>query len=160
MQGGIKEFTGSKYQLKYIKPSRRIVIIAVNASTHDSAAIDHVSHPPSISQTINAVSDVQMHLYNSETIDHTRALVKQWVREASTDGQQTQGYFILVDLQNIENENDKLLVNKIPTALGLPEKDVNLMIRVGRSLLRNNSEFKGLMKSLSQRAELGGCNRP
>lgn len=150
MAGGVKEFVGSRYQLGYIRPTRHIVIIAVNASTADSAEIDRVNTPPTISQTINAVSDAQIHLYNSESIDHARLLVKQWARELSTGAQEVRGYFIVVDLQNLEDKNDKILVNKVPTTLGLAERDINMMIRVGRRLLRNSPEFKELLKSLSQ----------
>ncbi len=158
MAGGVKEFIGGQYQLMNLRPSRHIVIIAVNASTADSSQIDRVSAPPSMSQTINAVSDAQIHLYNNESIDDARTLVRQWASELTTDDHEVRGYLVVVDLQNLEDDNDKRQVNKIPTTLGLPENDINLMIRSGRTLLKNSPDFKELLNSLARCVDSRECN--
>mgnify|MGYP000659299575 CR=1 FL=1 len=51
------------------KPPRRLVVISVNASTDPEPEMDVSNKQPSLTETISAISDVQLHRYNVATLE-------------------------------------------------------------------------------------------
>ena len=147
--GGMKNYLEMAHQGKSFNSAKHFIIIVVNASVKADTDIDTKTSPPSITQTINAVTDAQLHLYNNETLDLAQSLLDDWSIQMSTPERPVKGHLILVDLKSIKQPALAKQVNHIPTTLGLPEKEINLLIELGRSLLRNNEEFISLKKDLA-----------
>ncbi len=147
--GGMKEFFDIAHQGEPYLPARNLVIIVVNASVKADMDIDAFASPPSITQTINAVTDAQLHLYNSETLEWAQLVLDKWSSEMSTPERPVAGHLVVVDLQSVEPESLNRRINLIPTTLGLPENDVDLLIDTGRRLLKSNAEYQRLMQHLT-----------
>ena len=96
-------------------------------------------------QTLNAVTDAQLQLYNNETTDLIKLKLEQWVDETKTKYtcQSTNIYRIEIGIINRQE-----IASIVPT-LGLPEEEVELLIGTGRKLLRENPQFQKLLKSIS-----------
>lgn len=146
--GGMKEFLDIAHQEENYLTSKDFVIIVVNASVKADSDIDTVATPPSLTQTINAVTDAQLHLYNSETLELAQTLLDDWSNEMSTPERPVKGHLVVVDLKSVEPISLNKKLNLIPTTLGLPKDDVDLLIRIGRQMLRSNVEYQNLLQSL------------
>ena len=147
--GGMKEYLDMAHQGENYLPSKQFVIIVVNASVKADSDIDHYSSPPTITQTINAVTDAQLHLYNNETLELAQSLLDEWTVEMSTDDRPVHAHLIVVELKSVKPDSLSSRLNLIPTTLGLPEEEVDLLIETGRRLLRQNEEYQLLLKQLS-----------
>ena len=66
LAGGAKSF----YRRVGVKHPRYAVLITVNASTEPEQEMDRSRKQPSVTETINAMSDVQLHRYNDATKEH------------------------------------------------------------------------------------------
>jgi NTE family protein len=66
--GGAKEYL----QGLGITAPRRIAIISVNASADSPLGIGKTSQAPSIEDTLNAVTSIQLHRYNVATLQQTQ----------------------------------------------------------------------------------------
>ncbi|MEZ5592852.1 MAG: patatin-like phospholipase family protein [Gammaproteobacteria bacterium] len=65
LSGGAREFINMRQR----QSPRFIVLIAVNASTSPEPEMDKSNKQPSLEETIDAMSDVQLHRYNAATLD-------------------------------------------------------------------------------------------
>ena len=63
--GGVQQFTRTTQR----KPSRRLVVISVDAATKPEPEANRSTRQPSLEQTIDAVSSVQLHRYNAATLE-------------------------------------------------------------------------------------------
>tara|TARA_B100000676_G_scaffold303214_1_gene353380 strand:- start:46 stop:369 length:324 start_codon:yes stop_codon:yes gene_type:complete len=100
-------------------------------------------------QTLNAVTDAQLQLYNNETTDLIKLKLEQWVDETKTQGIPVEAHLISIELKSVSSDRLRNRLNLIPTTLGLPEEEVELLIGTGRKLLRENPQFQKLLKSIS-----------
>jgi NTE family protein len=148
--GGMKEYLRIAHNGQRYTPARHFAIVVVNASVKADSEIDKVSSPPTIIQTINSVTDAQLHLYNNETLELTKSLLDDWSKEMSTPSRPVKGHLIVIELKSVESDALRKRLNSIPTTLGLPEADVELLIQTGRELLRNNQQYLTLVRELSQ----------
>lgn len=148
--GGMKNYLDLAHQGQPYAPARHFVIIVVNASVKADTDIDKASTPPSITQTLNAVTDAQLHLYNNETLQLAQSLLHQWESDMGTAERAVSSHLIVVELKTVEPALLRNRLNLIPTTLGLPEAEVDLLIETGRNLLRENEEFRKLLQSLSE----------
>lgn len=149
LSGGIENYYQLAFQGNEFSLSNYFVILVVNASVNAASNIDQDPSPPELLQTIDAVTDAQLHLYNRETLELTELLLDDWVERLSNAGHPTRGYLINLELQSIQPDALNARLSQIPTVLGLPEEDVNLLINAGRQLLRENEEFKRLKSDIA-----------
>jgi len=130
------------------KAPRHLVIIPVNASTDPEPEMDESNKQPSLQETMNAVSDVQLHRYNTATLQLIQQSVTRWARELSTPDRPVSPHFIQVGFRDIKQPEMLQYFNRIPTSFSLSDEQVDKLIAAGRELLRNNSDFQGLLEDL------------
>jgi NTE family protein len=144
LYGGINHFLNNMG----IRPVRRSVIIVVNASTDPGYGIANSMKEPSIEQTVNAVSDIQLHRYNASTLDIMRLSSKRWHDELAVHYPAVETHFIEINLRNVSSPDKHRFFNLIPSSFSLTDQQVDELINAGRQLLRNNPEFKELVQSM------------
>ena len=150
MAGGIKNFIT---QIDG-RPKRRFVVISVNASTVPGMEIEATPKVPSVEQTLNAVTDIQLHHYNAATLDLMRESVKRWSSEMSSSGSHVEGYFVTVDFEAVNEPEKRRFFNQIPTSFSLNGEQVDSLIAAGHELLRANPEYQRFIH------DLDGAARP
>lgn len=131
------------------EPAPRLAVISVNASTNSGAAIDASSFSPTLEQTVNAVTDIQLHRSNTATLEQFGRSMKRWATELSTADQPVEPYFVQVELQAVTEPVQRALLQTIPTTLSLDSLQVDSLIAAGRQLLRENPEFVRFRRDLA-----------
>jgi NTE family protein len=145
--GGAREYVS---QLG-LQPPRRIAVIAVNASTDPRQGIDASPKQPGIEQTLNAVTNIQLHRYNTDTLQLMQQSLERWSQVLSTPQRPVQGYFIRLSFEEVSDLPLRRFLNEIPTSLSLSAEQVDRLILTGRELLRNNPRFRALVAGLDGR---------
>ena len=143
--GGPKAMV-SKMQRKVPK---RVVFVSVNASTTHDSEMDENTKQPSMIQSMNAMTNAQIHRYNSATLDFVRRSLSAWAAEMSTAEHPVKSYFIEMSFEEVPQPQLKLFLNKIPTSFSLEEEQVDALISSSRSLLSDNPDFQRLLKDLA-----------
>ena len=146
MADGVKSYLGRLHST----PPRRIVIIAVNASTDIEPVMDLTNKQPPLEETINAMSSVQLHRYNATTIESMKQSLARWEAELSTPEKPLTPYFIQVTFADIPDPDRRIFFNKVPTSFDLTDEQVDRLIEAGRQLLRDNPEFRNLLSDLKR----------
>jgi NTE family protein len=137
--GGPKVFIEKKLGRK---PPRRLVVISVNASTDPEPEMDVSNKQPSLSETISAMSDVQLHRYNVATLELMDKSVARWAKALSTTGRPVTPYFIQVGFRDLAQPEQQRFFNQVPTSFSLTDEQVDKLIAAGRELLRANPDFQ------------------
>jgi NTE family protein len=147
ISGGPKDF------LKKMnwQPPRRIVVISVNASTNPEPEMDASKKQPSMKETIMAMSDVQLHKYNTSTLKVMKVAITRWAKELSTPERPVTPYFIRIGFRDIQHPETRRFFNQIPTSFSLSNEQVDKLIEAGRELLRNNPGFQQFLSDLGGR---------
>jgi NTE family protein len=127
---------------------RNVVVISVNASTDPEPVMDHSNKQPSLEETINAVTDVQLHRYNAATLELMKHSVSRWADELSTDEKTVAPYFIQVGFRDVAQPKRRRFFNRIPTSFSLTDEQVDELIITGRQLLRSNADFQRFLSNL------------
>jgi NTE family protein len=135
-----------------IVPPRRFAVISVNAAADTPQGIGASTRAPTIEETLNAVTNIQLHRYNVATIQQTQQTLERWTRELSTPERPLSSYFIRLSFEDVSDSTLRRLLNEIPTSFALGAEQVDQLIATGRELLRNNAEFKRLLASLQEDA--------
>ena len=134
------------------KPLRYAAIISVNASTDPEPEMDMSNKQPSIAETIGAMSDVQLHLYNDATLELMDRSLTRWTTALSTPDRPVTPYFVQLGFVDILQPEARRFFNQIPTSFSLSEEQVDRLIEAGHELLRNNPDYQRLL------ADLGGAS--
>ena len=127
---------------------RRIAVIAVNASADARQGIDASVLQPTIEQTLNAVTNIQLQRYNSDTLQAMQRSLARWSKELSTPERPVQTFFIRLSFDDVPDLPLRRFLNEIPTSLALSDEQIDRLIAAGRALLRRNAEFQRLVASL------------
>ncbi|WP_417664974.1 patatin-like phospholipase family protein [Pseudidiomarina sp.] len=130
------------------RPSKRLVIISINASTKPRYNIEHTNRIADIEPIISAVTDTQLHRYNSATISLIRRSMERWSEELSTYWEPIEPFFIEISFDGIKEEQRRVFFNQIPTNLSLSKEQADELIRAGVELLQHNTEFQRLLNDL------------
>ncbi len=154
LTGGAEEIY--KKLNKHHKKPKYMVIIVVNASTSSEKNIGKSKILPSISDTLAAVTDMQLHLYNTETNSLLKEKFEQWIKSISTDENPVIPYFINLDVTEISDNDDRIFFNNIPTSFSLQKDQVDRLIMLARKILRENPEYQQLLQQLNVNQALGG----
>lgn len=110
--------------------------------------MDQSLKQPSISQSISAMSDVQLHRYSADTLALVKEAMKVWAEQLSTPTQQVETYFITLRLADVIDPERRAFLNRIPTSFYLSDEQVDALIATGSELLHQNAEFRRLMIDL------------
>ena len=131
-----------------IPAPRRIAVIAVNASADTRQGIDATRLQPTLEETLNAVTDIQLHRYNTDTLQDMQQSLARWSKVLSTPDRPVQPYFIRLSFEDVADAPMRKFLNEIPTSLALSAEQVDRLIAAGRELLRSNANFRRLVASL------------
>ena len=144
---------GSKIYLKKLnrQPPRRIAVISVNASTDPQPEMGASTKQPSMKETMGAITDIQLHRYNTATLKLMKQSVTRWSKELSTPERPVTPYFIQISFRDVRNPDKRVFFNKIPTSFNLSDEQVDRLIATGRELLRNNPDFQQFVADLDAR---------
>lgn len=145
LHGGIGPF----FELMGRSSATHSVLISVDASTDATYGIGISADEPSLEQTLNAVSDIQLHRYNASTLALMQTEFQRWNRELSATGPAVDSYFIRIGLTAFSDPEEQEFFNQIPTSLNLTRDQADSLVQAGRLLLRNHPEFKRLLASLN-----------
>ncbi|WP_117234935.1 patatin-like phospholipase family protein [Vibrio maerlii] len=125
-----------------------IIVISVDASTEPELGIGQHPDNPSIRQTLNSITDIQLHRYN----DATKALfmdsMQRWAHESSTAGLKIIPHFVQIGFQSVEDEKTKVQLNQVPTDLTLEAELVDMIIEEGQVQLEANDFFQKAVKQI------------
>ena len=146
LSGGAQKVYDRQY--KQSPPPRQLVVILVNAATTSETDIGRNRVLPSIKDTLSALTDIQMHLYSTETNALLKQQLMQGAEAMSTAGYSVTPYFIELDIAEIEDPEERLYFNNIPTSFSLEKEQVDMLINTARSLLRKNPEYQKLLHEL------------
>lgn len=144
LAGGAEKFI----QGQGIAPPRRTAIISVNAAADAVGGIGESRREPTFEQTMNAVTNVQLHRYNVATLEQTQQSLDQWTRDLSTPERPVSSYFIRLSFEDVPDVQMRRFLNEIPTSFVLDKEQVARLIATGRELLRNNPDYQRLLTSL------------
>lgn len=129
---------------------RRVVLISVNASTDPEPEMDASNEQPSLMETINAMSDVQLHRYNATTLQLMKQSVERWAKAMATPKQSVTPYLVETGFRDIQEPERRRFFNQVPTSFALTGEQVDRLVAAGREILRSDPEFQRLL------ADLGG----
>jgi NTE family protein len=145
---------GKSFMEKHQRQSpRRIVVIAVDASTEGDSDMYRSNKTPSAKNAVSAMTDVQLHRYNAATIELMRNYVNGWAQELSTPEAPVTPFFILLNFDDLQDPERLEYFNQISTSFHLEDEQVDSLIEVGGELLRNNPEFRRLLSDLNANSE-------
>ncbi len=131
---------------------KRLVVIVVDASTTGHTDIGRSRELPSIADTLTAVTDIQMHLYNTETNSLLKRKLIEWAQTLSTPEHPITPYFIDLNITGIQDKKERAYFNGIPTSFSLEKEQADNLIRIARTLLKENSVYQKLLHDLGARA--------
>ena len=145
LSGGVKQV----FNRAHIETlPKRLVLIVVNASTTSETSIGESRVLPSMGEVLTTVTDMQLHLYNTETSSLLKQELMRWADTISTDDHPVTPYFIELDVTDIEDLDEQLYFNKTPTSFSLEKEQADAMIDTAKRLLRQNPEYQKLLHEL------------
>jgi NTE family protein len=121
------------------------IMISVDAATDPEHEMDVSNKQPSIADTVSAMTDIQLHRYNTATLTLMENTIANWAKELSTPEHPIVPYFAYVTFSDL-SPADQPYFNSIPTSFALSDEQVDRLIQAGRELLRNNPNFQRLLK--------------
>lgn len=127
---------------------KHIAVISVDASTQATKSIRLTNESPSIQQSMDAMTDIQIHRYNIATTQLFEESLKRWGAELSTPAEKVHPHFIQLNFKQLASAKEQAEFNLIPTSLSLTEPEISKLIKAGRFLLKNNLQFQLLLQDL------------
>ncbi|MCU7940470.1 MAG: hypothetical protein KZQ64_12675 [gamma proteobacterium symbiont of Bathyaustriella thionipta] len=106
----------------------------------------------SVGDTLSAVTDIQLHLYNTETNTLLKEQLMKWARKLSTKENPITPYFIDLNVTNIQNHEDRIFFNRVPTSFSLEKEQADKLIKLAKDMLRQNPEYQKLLQQLGAQA--------
>jgi len=132
-----------------VDPPRHVIVISVNAATNPEPLMDGSDKPPSLAETIGAMNDVQLRRYSAATLDAVRQGMAQWAKATSTPQRPVSTHFIQVSFASLPDTGQRKFFQALPTSFSLSDEQVDKLISVGGSLLRENAQFQRLLTELN-----------
>lgn len=130
------------------RPVSRLVVVVVNASTTTDTHIGKGNVLPSIGDILTAVTDIQLHLYNTETNELLKQELISWADTLSTPEYPVTSYFIDLDVTDIKDKEERMFFNNIPTSFSLEKSQADALIKTARRLMRQNPQYRKLLKDM------------
>jgi len=119
-----------------------LLVITVDASTQVLPQMDNSADEPELLESVNAITDAQLHRYNAATLELFKHTLEDWAKQLSQDGRQVTPYFVSLGFDDLQDSTEREYFNAVPTSLSLTEQQVDKLIEVGQQLLRDNPQFK------------------
>ena len=146
-QGGI----GDTLKDSNLAKTRRVVFIIVDAQTQERPRWRLLDEIPGLEAMLGASSTIMINKYNFETIDLLRRYAGEWAHVDEAAGRKPiEIYIVHVAFASLPDKAEREYFQEIPTALTLPEAQVDKLREVAGRLLYAQEPFKKLV------ADLGG----
>ncbi|GEA50784.1 lipoprotein [Vibrio inusitatus NBRC 102082] len=126
-----------------------LVVISVDAATNPELGIAESVDPPSLKQTVDSITDIQLHRYNDSTKDLIVKEMDDWASEALSNGDVVSPYFVEVSFSKTMDSDTQFLLNQIRTDFNLANEDVDLLIDEGYQQLHVDKTFQNFLNSYS-----------
>lgn len=141
------------FHSKYIMPggvsTHQVIVISVDASTSPELGIGQSMEVPSVPQTLNSITDIQLHRYNDATKALFTKSMEQWAKEASTETTTVIPHFIDIGFEYTKDLQKKHEFNQVPTDLTLDKSLVDSLIEEGQLQLKTNDEFNRALQQIN-----------
>ncbi|MFK7845093.1 MAG: patatin-like phospholipase family protein [Rhodothermales bacterium] len=144
VSGGAKTFMKKSGR----KIPRHAVLISVDASTSPEPEMDRSSKQPSLMETINAMSNIQLHRYNTDTLDLMDKSLMRWARELSNSDKRVKPSFVQIGIKDVRQPEEFHFLNGIPTSFSISDEQVDRLIQAGRKLLRSNPDYQRFLAGI------------
>jgi NTE family protein len=130
---------------------RWLVFIVVNAEGHAGYEADRSQDVPSVFRVAQAVADIPLGRYSSDSLDLLRAALARWPDETTDpQGKRMQAYYIEVSLAGVDGEDQRHGLHLLPTALSLKPDDVRRVMEAGKTLFQQSPELARLLRDLRE----------
>jgi len=126
----------------------RLAVISIDASTSPVYEMDQTNKQPSIAHSIGAMSGVQLHRYNTATLELIENALYNWRDALAEDGKTMTPYLVEIGFEGIAPDV-RAYFNKVPTSFSLSNEEVDKLIEAGRQLLRDHPVFQQLVADLN-----------
>lgn len=127
-------------------PPKYLVIIVVNAAVSPEKRMNKTFQEPSLSEQIEAISDAQIHRYNTESIQLLKESLNDWaVQLSNLAGYQVRPFFINISFDGIQDKTKGHLINNVSTSLALPSDQIDGLRKAARHLLNQSHDFQLLL---------------
>ena len=124
---------------------RPIVIISVDAATKPESGIGSSIELPTVKQTVDVITDIQLHRYNDTTKDLIVDELASWSEFASYEGHQVVPYYIEISLSKVSDNEKRYLLNQVPTDFTIDKDKVDLLIEEGNQQLTTDPTFQAFL---------------
>lgn len=136
-------------QIDRPKSEHHVVVISVDASTTPEHGIGQSADLPSLEQTLNSVTDIQLHRYNDATKELFEKSMQRWAQDASNEQVTVVPHFIQVSFANTQDPSKRHKFNQVPTDLVLDKAIIDDIIAEGRQQLKTNPKYQMLLRQLN-----------
>jgi NTE family protein len=134
----------------------KILIIVVNAAAAPNTDLNHVENPPSVIDSVDVATTVQVNRYNDETLRLFRKSLEEW-REAMRIlrcgdehcDAEPDVYLVNASLQRLKDKDERDFLQHQPTSFALEADAVDRLIGAGRRLLQDSAEMQQFLKMLN-----------
>ena len=128
---------------------RQLVFIIVDAQTQERKSWRLIDKIPGLGAILGASSTIMINKYNFETIDLLRRYAEEWKNEDETaEKKKIEIYIVHVSFDSLPDKVEREYFQEIPTALTLPEEQVDKLRKVAGKLLYAQEPFTRLVKDL------------
>lgn len=138
------------------QPLPHYVIISIDASAKPESMINDSPKEPGIGETINAMTDIQLHRFNTTT----RGLIEKWSADygemvSGMMGVDVQTYLININLSEfaVQDDSRHRFLNDIPTDLTLESEQVDTLIMEGYVQLQNHPDFLRFLNNIQSESK-------
>ncbi len=174
LDGGLADNTGVRGSLDHIAASgglistvrasglkrvKKMVFISVNAQTTPTFPEDFNADVPGITRSVRALVDIPIDRNSYASMQRLRTDIERWkmeVRNATAsqlgDGLDRNVEFYIIDISfaNAATIQERVLLDRIPTSLGLDVDDVTRLRAFAAAQLRQSPDFIKLLKLIAQ----------
>ncbi|MGF1709531.1 patatin-like phospholipase family protein [Vibrio kagoshimensis] len=144
------------FHSKHVMPdgvsTHQVIVISVDASTSPELGIGQSMEVPSVPQTLNSITDIQLHRYNDATKALFTKSMEQWAKESSTETTKVYPHFIDIGFEHTKDLQKKNEFNQVPTDFTLDKGLVDALIEEGQLQLKTNDEFNRVLQQLNSEA--------
>ncbi len=95
------------------------------------------------------MTSAQIEHYNFETIELLRSALRGWAKALSTPQHPVEAAFVDVSFDAVPDRAERQFLNDVGTSFSLDGKQIDHLIAAGRSVLRSDTEFEKLVRSLA-----------
>lgn len=136
-----------------------IAILVVDASTTAVTDIGKSETIPSAIDVLTAVTDIQLHLYNTESNSLLKEGLMELVQTMSQSGSLIQPYFIELSIADVKDPDEELYLNEIPTSFTLDKEQVDKLIDTAKSLMHQNEDYQRLLTNIGASTVPGSASQ-